>query len=77
MTNSGHTVLIVEDDASMRRAMERLLGTTGFVVLGYVSAEAVLAASRIPTTQPRAESIRMFMKSPWGRTPAELTVGLS
>jgi len=44
MTNSGHTVLIVEDDASMRRAMERLLGTTGFVVLGYVSAEAVLAA---------------------------------
>ena len=42
--HSGHTVLIVEDDASMRRSMERLLGTAGFVVLGYMSAEALLAA---------------------------------
>ncbi len=42
MTNSDHTVLIVEDDASMRRSMERLLGTAGFVVRACESAEVVL-----------------------------------
>lgn len=44
MTKSGHTVLIVEDDESMRRSMERLLGTAGFLVLAHDSAEAVLEA---------------------------------
>jgi two-component system response regulator FixJ len=42
MAVSGQHVLIVEDDASMRGSMERLLGTSGFSVLGYDSAEAVL-----------------------------------
>lgn len=44
MAESGHQVLIVEDDASMRRSMERLLDTAGFEVLECGSAEAALAA---------------------------------
>ena len=44
MTASSRTVLIVEDDASMRRSMERLLVTAGFEVLERGSAEAALAA---------------------------------
>ena len=41
---SSRSVLIVEDDPSMRSSMERLLGTAGFTVLGYESAEVVLSS---------------------------------
>lgn len=37
-------VLIVEDDASMREAMESLLGLSGFDTVMYESAEAMLGA---------------------------------
>jgi FixJ family two-component response regulator len=43
-------VAVVEDDPSMRKSIERLLNTHGFVTEGYSSAEAFLsrdAASRI------------------------------
>ncbi|HSO22949.1 MAG TPA: response regulator [Chondromyces sp.] len=44
MTSSSRTLLIVEDDASMRQSMERLVAAAGFSVLAYESAEALLAA---------------------------------
>jgi FixJ family two-component response regulator len=36
-------VLVVEDDDSLRGALERLLGLAGFSALAYASAEAVMA----------------------------------
>jgi FixJ family two-component response regulator len=36
-------VLVVEDDASMREAIERLLGVAGFPSIAYSSGEALLA----------------------------------
>lgn len=43
MPRSAGRVLIVEDDASMRQAIERLLGAAGFEAGSYGSAEALLA----------------------------------
>jgi FixJ family two-component response regulator len=37
------TVLVIEDDDSVRRAMERLLNTAGVSTASYASAEALLA----------------------------------
>ncbi len=37
------TVLVVEDDESLRGALERLLGLAGFSAVAYGSAEALLA----------------------------------
>lgn len=39
----GPKVLLVEDDASLRGALERLLAAGGFEVVAYASAEALLA----------------------------------
>jgi FixJ family two-component response regulator len=39
---SGGTVLVVEDDDSMREAIERLLGAAGFECAAYASADALL-----------------------------------
>jgi DNA-binding response OmpR family regulator len=41
-TGSPQTVLIVEDDESMREAIEHLLSVAGFRTVGYESAEALL-----------------------------------
>ena len=41
-------ILIVEDDDSMRSAIERLLGAAGFQTNAYGSAEALLAADSVP-----------------------------
>ena len=40
---AGQTVLVVEDDDSLRPALERLLNAAGFQILAYASAEALLA----------------------------------
>jgi FixJ family two-component response regulator len=40
-------VAIVEDDAGMRRALERLLDANGYGTVGYSSAEAFLQSSAI------------------------------
>jgi len=40
---SGRTVLLVEDDDSMREAIERLLRAAGFRCAAYASAQALLA----------------------------------
>jgi two-component system response regulator FixJ len=39
----GGTVLVVEDDDSMREAIERLLDAAGFGCAAYASADALLA----------------------------------
>ena len=43
MSMEGGRVLVVEDDASMREAIERLLGAAGIDVKMYPSAEELLA----------------------------------
>lgn len=43
MEVAGPKVVVVEDDESMRRAIERLLDVAGFHIAAYPSAEAVLA----------------------------------
>lgn len=42
--NTPAKVLVVEDDESLRGALERLLGLAGFRAVAYGSAEALLAA---------------------------------
>jgi DNA-binding response OmpR family regulator len=39
-----HVVLVVEDDAGLRRGLERILQRAGLRVLSYASAESLLAA---------------------------------
>jgi FixJ family two-component response regulator len=46
--NSTATIIVVDDDASMRRALRRQLQILGFNVLDFESAEEFLA-SEIPT----------------------------
>ena len=41
------TILVVDDDDSMREAIERLLDAAGFASAGYASAEALLAGGGI------------------------------
>ena len=43
MPNAHPKIILVEDDSSMREAMERLLGAAGFACDAYASAEALLA----------------------------------
>ena len=42
-TGARSRVLVVEDDGSMREAIERLLAAAGFEAVAYVSAESLLA----------------------------------
>jgi FixJ family two-component response regulator len=50
MPAQRHDVIVVEDDAGMRRAIERLLRGAGFHPLSFASAEALLAAGASPGT---------------------------
>jgi FixJ family two-component response regulator len=43
LASSPRTVAVVEDDPSMRRSIERLLGAYGYMTEGYGSAESFLA----------------------------------
>ncbi|AUW46722.1 response regulator transcription factor [Rhizobium leguminosarum] len=43
MENLRRTVAVVDDDASLRRSLGRLLNAYGFLVEGFASAEAFLA----------------------------------
>ena len=42
-----NTVLIVDDDASVRQATERLFRVAGYTTAAFASAEALLAAQRV------------------------------
>ncbi|MGZ2453173.1 FixJ family two-component response regulator [Rhizobium ruizarguesonis] len=46
MENLRRTVAVVDDDASLRRSLGRLLNAYGFPVKEYASAEAFLARDR-------------------------------
>jgi FixJ family two-component response regulator len=48
MATASPKVLVVDDDESMREAIERLLGAAGFQPVAYASAEAVLAGGSAP-----------------------------
>lgn len=43
----GHVVILVEDDAGLRSAVERVLRAAGFEAQSYASAEAALADHRL------------------------------
>ena len=43
----GHVVILVEDDAGLRGALERVLRASGFEAQSYASAEAALADHRL------------------------------
>jgi len=43
MMDSRGVVLVVEDDDSMREAIERLVGAAGYTTAGYTSVEGLLA----------------------------------
>ena len=43
MTESRTTVVVVDDDASVRRGLERLLGCAGYNVESFASARDFLA----------------------------------
>jgi FixJ family two-component response regulator len=47
VTGPRGVVLVVEDDASMRDAIERLLGEAGYTTAGYASVEGLLAGGGI------------------------------
>jgi FixJ family two-component response regulator len=53
-------VVVVDDDASMRQAIERLLGAGGFSVMAFDSAEALSAS---PCLQ-RADCLVLDMRLP-------------
>jgi FixJ family two-component response regulator len=50
MNDTRQLIVVVEDDAGMRRALQRLLRVSGFDTLLYDSAEALLGANdtRVP-----------------------------
>jgi len=48
VTDPGTTVFVVDDDASVRRALGRMLKAAGFLVEVFESAEAFLAGPRTP-----------------------------
>jgi FixJ family two-component response regulator len=48
MNDTRHLIAVVEDDAGMRRALERLLNASGFDTLPFDSAEAFASANHAP-----------------------------
>jgi FixJ family two-component response regulator len=50
MTNSQFIVMIVDDDESMRKAVRRLIKSSGFAVETFASAEHFLASGRVDAT---------------------------
>ena len=51
MSDCGLGIILVEDDASMRRAIQRILGAAGYRITPYASAEALLEAGIDPVKQ--------------------------
>lgn len=59
MVTEGRKVLVVEDDASMREAIERLLDAAGFECGAYGSAEALLACEARKTAACIVSDLRL------------------
>jgi two-component system response regulator FixJ len=53
------TVLVVDDDDSMREAIERLLEAAGFASVGYPSAEALLAGGGMGNARCIISDVRL------------------
>ena len=49
MESSGRPIVVVEDDAGMRNAMDELLRAAGFKVAAFNSAEELLASALSPS----------------------------
>jgi FixJ family two-component response regulator len=47
MPKTGGVVAIVEDDAAMRRSLERLLRASGYATVAFASAEDFLASAAV------------------------------
>lgn len=52
-------IAIVDDDASLRRSLGNLLGSTGFNVETFASAEAFLAAGKVAAMDALVLDVRM------------------
>ena len=52
-------IVIVDDDASLRRSLGNLLGSTGFNVETFASAEAFLAAGKVAAMDALVLDVRM------------------
>jgi len=57
--SSTHTVAIVDDDAAMRQAIQRVLDTEGFVTEVFDTAEAFLASGAASRAQCLVLDIRL------------------
>ena len=59
MANRGGRVLVVEDDDSMRAAIESLLKAAGYATSAYASAEELIAAGRPEDARCIVSDIRL------------------
>jgi FixJ family two-component response regulator len=57
--NSGSTIAVVDDDASLRRAVRNLLTSVGFQVQVFASAEAFLQSGRLGETDVLVLDLRL------------------
>jgi FixJ family two-component response regulator len=72
MSNGGRTIVIVEDDAGLHQAFERVLSASGYMPLVFGSAETLLAAGDIPGVECYVLDVRLP-----GKSGVELTRELS
>ena len=59
MTGAGPRIAVVDDDASVRRGLERLLRSAGYEVETYASVHAVLAADGLDGVACLVLDVRM------------------
>jgi DNA-binding response OmpR family regulator len=59
MSNESPAIIVVEDDDSMRLAIERILRAGGFVAVAFDSAEAAIEAGNIATADALVFDIRL------------------
>jgi FixJ family two-component response regulator len=57
--NSEHAIAIIDDSSSVRRALESLLRSLGFVVLSFESAEAFLTSPVVRETSCVVTDVEM------------------
>jgi FixJ family two-component response regulator len=77
MNNSKNLIVVVEDDAGMRRALQRLLGVSGYNTLAFESAEALVSANGVSAANclvldvqlPGASGPRFYEQLGQGRPP--------
>jgi FixJ family two-component response regulator len=64
----GRLILLVEEDVSMRSALQRLLCAIGFVFVAFVSAESLLARGPGLAEQGRQAGAGGFLAKPFEGT---------